>query len=131
MKVIAERPADRYALYGVDDDTEDFRKGLITTPLLGREVVLSTGEVIGTVVEAGTWPFEFRAEDGETYPETAVVGVVWKHAKLLPLARDAELALNGDRVLLVGDAPPAQIEKAAPHRISDLALGRVDRVVLR
>jgi hypothetical protein len=118
MICLAEKPETPYGLYALtDENPDDFRKArALGESVLGKDVALSNSEVIGSVVEAGSWPHPFQAEDGETYDGAAVVGIVWKSKKLLPLARQAELVLDGDGLLLLGDRAGDLAEPVKKHR---------------
>jgi hypothetical protein len=99
-----------YGLYALVQTNGDVLfKTLAERKLSGTAVRLTNGLVVGRVTDVAT-PFAIGAlghsaglpDDGET----AAIGVLWKSADMLPLAREAQLVLDPGRgVFLVGDTP--------------------------
>ena len=112
-------------LEGVDPDRL-LKSG---TSLAGEPVRLSDGRRVGRVLSTGRAPAPFRVGRRVFPSETPVTEIEWNSAEFGEVAKDADLRLRDDKVLLLGDdAPP--VEKSVSQRIRDLALGRVERVVL-
>jgi hypothetical protein len=126
MRVLEELPDRRYGLYAYGDTTgEEFFEQLVSRPLAGTEVRLSSGAVVGHVVEAATPYAIAELAKGAGLPidddvETAAIGVVWKSADMLSLARESELVLDPEQgVLLLGSDPPAPKVKKSRSALSD------------
>jgi hypothetical protein len=100
-------PLAEHAAYGLyvltDEDVDGLRKQFLADSPLGKAVRLTDGRRVGTCVEVGTWPYAFTAEDGERYEQGAVLGVKWANEQMARLAKQADLILQDDAVLLVGE----------------------------
>lgn len=108
MKVLEEKPDLAYGLYALaKTDGHALFKSLAERKLSGTAVRLTNGALVGRVTDVAT-PFAIDVlaksarlpDDGKI----AAIGVLWKSAEMLPLAREANLVLDPKTgVLLVGD----------------------------
>jgi hypothetical protein len=140
MKALHEKPEMAHGLYNagpMSDAThwalgkaQGDRRGWF---LIRQRVHLTDGREVGTVVEAMRWPYT-DASKGVKADDYAL-GVLWDDAKMLELARDANLTLTQDgEVYLHGDLQKSAQEPIglATHALRrvNLADGRIGRPLL-
>jgi hypothetical protein len=124
---IEVKPDMAYGQYALtDDDPDEFRARLAKrgAGYAGLPVKLSDGRTVGTVLSAAAAPFPIEAEDGEYYDGAPVVEVQWASKDMLVLAKEAELVIDSERVLLLGDdagdvPSGAAVEKSRDALLSD------------
>jgi hypothetical protein len=80
------------------------------TYFAGQPVVLTDGREVGRVLSNARSPVAFRVAGRDLPIETPVIEILWHSAEFQKAAEQADLRLDGGRILLAGKEP---ITKAA------------------